>query len=50
MAAAGPPAQSRHPKDENILRTADLQSLADLANSFEVIEAMRPSLQFLVNF
>ena len=30
------------PSDEPLLGTADLQSLADLGNSFEIIRNMRP--------
>jgi hypothetical protein len=35
-------ARRRSPPDEQLLGTADLQSLADLGNSFEVIRNMRP--------
>jgi hypothetical protein len=31
------------PSDEPLLGTADLQSLADLGNSFEIIRNMRPT-------
>jgi hypothetical protein len=34
--------EGQHPSDETLVGSTDIQSLADLANSFEVIEHIRP--------